>query len=590
MIDPTNCSSAQASALVEELARAGVSHAALSPGSRSTPVALALEREPTIEVAVILDERSAGFYALGAALASGRPAVVACTSGSAAANLHPAIVEADEAGVPLIALTSDRPPELRGIGAGQAIDQIKLFGDAVRLFIEAGSHDADDAGLLHYRAIAVRSIAAATGHNGRPGPVQLNLPWRDPLGPEAQPEDVTATNPLALEGRGDRPLTVPIPSRGPSDALVGVIAERIASAQRPLIVAGRNRNQALPAELRRLATGIGAPLLADPTSGLRFADPGGVTIVGAYDSIARAGLADQAIADRLAPDLILRFGDLPTSKPLRTWLGRLDDAEIVIDTPREWDDPSRTAGAVVAGDGAALASALAGTLGGEAADGFAAIWASAERAASTAIDQRLSQAEAITEPSIHRAAAAAYRDGDRCLLASSMPIRDHESFVPPRDVKIDVISNRGANGIDGLVSTAAGIAAASAAPTWAILGDLALAHDVGGLAVLAGAKVPLRLVVIDNGGGGIFDFLPQAEQVDEGSFERLFTTPSGLDIGKAAALYGIEHVVIESATEIAAVAARPGPVLIEARVDRSANVTLHRELHDAAAAAIAAAL
>ena len=223
-MDPTNRNTALASALVEELARCGVRGAALAPGSRSTPLALALWRQPAIEVAVIVDERSAGYFALGAAQASGQPAVVLCTSGTAAANLHPAVCEADEAGVPLIVLTADRPAELRGIGAGQTIDQLKLYGSAVRWFCEVGSHEADDSGLLHYRSVACRAYAAARGEP-RPGPVHVNVAWRDPLGPEPRPEDLTATSPLALEGRGERPLTAV--ASGPSladEALVDELA------------------------------------------------------------------------------------------------------------------------------------------------------------------------------------------------------------------------------------------------------------------------------------------------------------------------------------------------------------------------------
>ena len=212
--------------MVEELARSGVRHATISPGSRSTPVALALHRHPAIEAVVILDERSAGFFALGAGQATGAPSVVACTSGSAAANLHPAVVEADEAGVPLLVLSSDRPPELRGIGAGQTIDQLKLYGSSVRWFCELGTHEADDSGLLHYRATACRAFAAASG-DPRPGPVHLNLAWRDPLGPQERPEDVTATTDLALHGRGELPLTAvaytpPAPEPALLEELAGV--------------------------------------------------------------------------------------------------------------------------------------------------------------------------------------------------------------------------------------------------------------------------------------------------------------------------------------------------------------------------------
>ena len=209
-MDPTNDNSALASAMVEELARCGVGLAVISPGSRSTPLALALWREAAIETPVVIDERSAGFVALGAAQASGRPAVVLCTSGSAAANLHPAVAEADEAGVPLIVLTADRPPELRGIGAGQTIDQIKLYGSAVRWFCEVGTHDADDDGLLHFRSVACRAFAAARGEP-RPGPVHLNVALREPLAPRRETGGILATSPLAREGRGDRPLTAVSP-------------------------------------------------------------------------------------------------------------------------------------------------------------------------------------------------------------------------------------------------------------------------------------------------------------------------------------------------------------------------------------------
>jgi 2-succinyl-5-enolpyruvyl-6-hydroxy-3-cyclohexene-1-carboxylate synthase len=244
--------------MVEELARCGLRRATLSPGSRSTPLALALWRNPAIDVTVLVDERCAGFFALGAAQVEGRPAAVLCTSGSAAANLHPAVVEADEAAVPMVVLTADRPPELRGIGAGQTIDQLKLYGEAVRWFCEVGTHEADDEGLLHFRSVACRAYAAAAG-DPRAGPVHLNVPWREPLAPVPVEGHVTATDPLALEGRGERPLSAVAraPMR-PEEALLDELAERIGDAPRGLIVAGRQPDPALGERIAELAEAAGS--------------------------------------------------------------------------------------------------------------------------------------------------------------------------------------------------------------------------------------------------------------------------------------------------------------------------------------------
>src|ERR671935_29173 len=314
-VDPTNRNTALASALVEELARCGIRHAALAPGSRSTPLALALWRQPAIEVAVIVDERSAGYFALGAAQASRRPAAVLCTSGTAAANLHPAVCEADEAGVPMIVLTGDRPPELRGVGAGQTIDQLKLYGAAVRWFCELGNHDADDVGLLYFRSVACRAYAAARGEP-RPGPVHLNFPWRDPLGPEPHPEEVTATSKLALEGRGERPLTAVASGPPlPDGALLDEIAERLSETPRGLIVAGRQLDPGLARPVAALAEKAAYPVLAEPTSQLRLGDHDRALVVWPYDAIARLRPPE------LEPEFVIRFGDMPTSKALRQWLG-----------------------------------------------------------------------------------------------------------------------------------------------------------------------------------------------------------------------------------------------------------------------------
>jgi 2-succinyl-5-enolpyruvyl-6-hydroxy-3-cyclohexene-1-carboxylate synthase len=576
MIDSTNRNTALASALAEELARCGVRRAVLSPGSRSSPLALALDREAAIDLTVILDERAAGFFALGAALATGTPAVVACTSGSAAANLHPAVVEADQAGVPLIVLTSDRPPELRGIGAGQTIDQIGLYGSAARWFNEVGTHEANDAGLLHMRSTACRAYGEAT--HGR-GPVHLNLAWRDPLGPEGREGDVTATDPLALDGRTEqRPLTVPIVGRDPGEELIGALAAAMERAERGLIVAGRHLDPDLAAAVAALGTASGFPVLAEPTSQLRFGGHDRLLVVSAYDAIARAA------PEALAPDLVLRFGDMPTSKPLRAWIEASGADQVVVDTPGRWNEPTRRAGAFVRADGLSVALALA-----ERAEpgpsAWSRAWVEAEGRAQAAIDAAIDAADALNEPTIHRVLGSCFGEGDRVLLASSMPIRDAESFLQSGDADVRFFSNRGANGIDGLIATGSGIAAAGTSPTWIVLGDLAVAHDLGGLAAVAAADGPVRIVVIDNGGGGIFDFLPQAEQVEAERFERLFTTPSRLDLERAAELFGIPYRPVLGVGDLVPLAASD-TVLAHVRVDRTGNVDLHREI----AAAVGEAL
>jgi 2-succinyl-5-enolpyruvyl-6-hydroxy-3-cyclohexene-1-carboxylate synthase len=580
-VDPTNANTALASAFAEELARCGVRRAVISPGSRSTPLALALWRQTGIEANVILDERSAGFFALGAAQAGGEPVAVLCTSGSAAANLHPAVVEADESALPLLVLTADRPPELRGIGAGQTIDQLKLYGSAVRWFCEVGTHEADDDGLIHYRATACRAYAAAAG-DPRPGPVHLNLAWREPLAPRPQPGAVTATTTLALAGRGEAPLTA---VRSAAAApLAGVLAEAAAAirdAERGLLVCGRQRAQELAPLVAELARRSGYPILAEPTSQLRLGPHDRSMVVSAYDSIARAR------PQSLRPDLVIRFGDMPTSKALRSWLAGLGDAaQIVIDPEHGWHEPTRRATTILRSDPALVAAGLCDALE-EAREGdWASRWLTADAAVREAHAGELADLEEISEPGLHAALGAAHRDGDLVYTASSMPIRDQEEFVSSSPRLVSFLCNRGANGIDGLLCSGIGAAVASGRPTTIVLGDLGLVHDIGGLPALRHAETPVRIVVIDNGGGGIFHFLPQAELLEEDEFEALLGTPAGLDPERVAALFGIEHRHVQSLAELpAALAAGSG--LISVSVDRRRNVEVHGRLRAAAAAALA---
>jgi 2-succinyl-5-enolpyruvyl-6-hydroxy-3-cyclohexene-1-carboxylate synthase len=578
-MDKTNRNTALASAFAEELARCGVRHAILSPGSRSTPLALALWRQAEIETTVIVDERSAAFFALGAAQASGAPVVILCTSGTAAANFHPAICEADHAAVPLLVLTADRPPELRGVGAGQAIDQLKLYGSSVRWFCEVGTHEADDDGLLHYRSTACRAFAAARGEPC-PGPVHLNFPLREPLAPLPQDGAVTATDPLARNGRDSRPLTAVTPiDMEPSQFLLDEVAGHIAEADIGVIVAGRQLDPELREPLVHLARAAGFPILAEPTSQLRCGPHDRAYVITAYDLLLR----DERFRETASPDLVLRFGEMPTSKPLRSWLADSGADQIVVDPFGGWNEPTRKAAAILRADPTELAAGWAARLGEDRP--APAMWLEAERAAREAIEAELSDADALTEPSLQLALGAAYGDGELVYTASSMPIRDQEAFLPATDADVTFLCNRGANGIDGLISSGIGAAHATGKPTTIVTGDLGLLHDVGGLVALRDVSTPVRIVVIDNDGGGIFHFLPQEQALDGDEFEALLGTPRGVDVSKAAALFDLPHRSLALVTELSDALAT-GTGLIEVKVDRQANVDLHRRLADSVSAAI----
>jgi 2-succinyl-5-enolpyruvyl-6-hydroxy-3-cyclohexene-1-carboxylate synthase len=571
-VDSTNANTALASAFVEELARGGVRHAVISPGSRSTPLAVAFWRQPEIEVTVIVDERSAAFFALGAAQASGLPVAMLCTSGTAAANYHPAICEADESALPLIALTADRPPELRGIGAGQAIDQLKLYGSAVRWFCEVGTHDADDAGLLHYRSVACRAIAAAHGEP-RPGPVHLNLPWREPLAPIPMEGAVTAADPLALEGRGRRPLTaVTSLDLEPSTFLLDEVANHIGDANSGVIVAGRQLDIGLREPLTALAKVAGFPILAEPTSQMRCGPHDRSHVVSTYDLLLRG----ERFARSVTPDLVLRFGEMPTSKPLRAWLAESGADQIVVDPYGGWDEPTNRAAAILRADPTELAAGWAARLEKQEGAGPHR-WIDAERATRELIEVELDGLGELTEPGLHLALGRAHQDGDLVYTASSMPIRDQEAFLPPGETDALFLCNRGANGIDGLISSGIGAAQASGRPTTIVTGDLGLLHDVGGLAALRDVSTPVRIVVIDNDGGGIFGFLPQAEVLPSEEFEALLGTPRGADTARAADLFGLVHQRLDSLDELPEALAGETRV-IEVCVKRDANVELHRAL------------
>ena len=557
-------------AFVDELVRCGMRVACTSPGSRCAPLVLTLARERRLDCYSHVDERCAGFFALGAAKASGLPVAVTCTSGTAAAELLPAAIEAHEARVPLLLLSADRPPELRDNGAGQAIDQLKLFGSAVKWFVEVGTHDASPERLRWMRTLACRAYWTAL--EGRPGAVHLNFPLREPLVTNDRSE--IGQQPADETGRpGGRPYVCRPPVSAAAEDTR--LRELVAAAKRGVIVAGRyERDTPLGQAAAAFCEAAGWPLLADPLSGTRR----GAAAVAHYDAL----LHDEAFFALHRPDLVVRVGDLPVSKPLRTWLAGLKVVpQVALDPEGAWQDP-----ASVLSNSFALepASALAGlTSSAPAAEAdWLASWRNADELAAEAILGVIA-GEEINEPAVAAELGVLLPAEATLFVASSMPVRDIETFWPVREDPPRVLCNRGANGIDGTVSSAFGAAAACAGPVVLLIGDVALAHDIGGLLAAKRLELKLTIVLLDNGGGGIFDFLPvsRAAMAQESDiYTRHVATPTGIDFAKAAELYGLVYERAETIPALRAALERAltpqaDSAIVHVKTDRAANVKLH---------------
>ncbi len=577
-------------AFVDELARCGMRAACTSPGSRCAPLVLSLAREQRLRCFSHLDERCSGFFALGLAKASGLPVAVACTSGTAAAELLAAAIEAHEARVPLLLLTADRPAELREIGAGQAVDQLKLFGSAAKWFFEVGTHDASAERLRWMRTLACRAYWTAL--EGRPGVVHLNFPLREPL----------IADDLLPEDHSGRPDGLPHVTRAPLIAGSrgsGVLARLIARAERGVLVVGRDERQA-PEGSRSaaetaatFAAASGWPLLADPLSGARRGD----AAIAHYDALLR----DPGFTASLHPDLILRVGDLPVSKPLRSWLAGLEGTrQVALDPEGAWQDPASVVSDSLVLDPASALSELA-IAPSQAQEDWLPAWRSADELASEAILGVLGGGD-LSEPRVAAELGVLLPQEATLFVASSMPVRDIETFWPARPDPPRVLCNRGANGIDGTVSAAFGAAAGAAGPVVLLIGDVALAHDIGGLLAARRLELKLTIVLLDNGGGGIFDFLavshspmaresgPRDAAGGQDIYTRHIATPPGLEFARAAELYGLPH---ERTADVGGfrealerALARQGSSVIEVRGDRVGNVELHTRVWDAVSRAL----
>lgn len=555
---------AAARALVAGLAAAGVRDACVTPGSRSTPLTVALAEQDAIRPWLHLDERSSAFFALGLARASGRPVALVCTSGTAAANFHPGVVEADLSRVPLIVCTADRPPHLRNVGAPQTIDQVGLYSVSVRHERDLPAPGSPDASRQVFAQAATQAVEASLGP--LPGPVHLNVPFDEPL------IESPATHPPPASGPQSGPL-LQVPPITPRPDALEAAAEALDRSQRPLLVAGPESG-GLPAEpLAALARALGAPLLADPLSGLRTGDHDRTHVLDAYDAFLR-----DARASTLAPDCVLRFGAAPTSKALNQFLTRATGAtHILCDLPGSFRDPNGVTTQRLTADPRSAASTLLEALSCEPDGDWLAQWCERDARARRSLD---AYALAAADPFEGCAVVELQRalpPGATIFAGNSMPVRDVDSFLASDAKPLTVASNRGANGIDGVVSSALGHAAAGAGPVVLLIGDISLYHDLNGLWAGMRHGLDLNIVMLNNGGSAIFHYLPQAAH--EHVFEEWFATPSDIDFAAAARAYGASHRVLGDWSELedALAGSGQGFRIVEVRTDRVRNLDMHQE-------------
>ncbi|MGB9358360.1 MAG: 2-succinyl-5-enolpyruvyl-6-hydroxy-3-cyclohexene-1-carboxylic-acid synthase [Acidimicrobiia bacterium] len=554
-MDPTT---ALTTRLAGAFADLGLRHTVISPGSRSTPLALAFAAENRIANHVVHDERSAGFFGLGIAKQSGVPAALICTSGTAAANYLPAIAEAGLARVPLLVLTADRPPELRGNGAPQTIDQIAIYGSAVRFFHDVGVPDQVTADAAP--ALALRTWAAAL--DAPHGPAHLNFAFREPL--------ATPTDPAPPTDIGFRRGEVQLPPEDLAD-----LAERL-SARRSLIIVGGHQRPGFAAAAAMLSGEARIPVVADIQA--RFPAPSTIS----HGHL----LADSGFFNSHPPDVIVRIGPVPTSRPLWGWMQESQADQIVIDDAG-WRDPLGTATHAYRADPAVTFADLAGRVA-PTPDDWLPIWADADRRVGMHIADVLADEPFPVEPAIARTVWGAAPSGATVYAASSMPIRDLDAFSGRTRGDVAVLANRGANGIDGLLSSAAGTAASDGRRVVVLAGDVSTLHDATALGEIARFELRVTVVVVNNDGGGIFHFLPQAAQLPPDRFETLFGTPHGHSLVRIAEAFGMRSRAVATEADLrAAVAEDDGPLLVEIMTDRAANVAVHTRLREAAKVALA---
>jgi len=577
--------------LISALARSGVRAFVVSSGSRCAPLVLAVAHCPDVRVFAHPDERAAGFLALGIAKASHRPACLICTSGTAAANYLPSVIEARLSCTPLILLTADRPPELRGTGAPQTIDQVTLYGKYPLYFCDLTAPGVDGFDVLEWEKQALEAASAAQGQ--APGPVHLNLPFREPLIPDPARFDRILAAQLETEKARKTSGPSQVKAGGStSPALTETwdrLASRLMAARRGLIICGPQiSHEDLGTAVSKLAAAVGYPVLADVASQVRFGLHHDQNILSHYD----LSLRRDAFASAMLPDLVLRLGGLPTSKTLNEWLAAAPRHEhVIISQNSDIADPDGLGTIKLTGDLTTVCSEIRKCAGDttDSSNAYLHQWQQAEQQASFLLHSRTEDRCEVFEGDIVRSVFRLAPDGTAVFLSNSLPIRWAEFYATGSSKTLHVFCNRGANGIDGVVSTAAGIAAVLRKPTVLVIGDIALIHDLNGLLAVRQNDLPLKIVLLNNDGGGIFSFLPIAAH--QAIFEPLVAMPHGRDFSHVAAFWGIRYRRLESVAEFDGAFSNclleTGPDILEIRFDRSRSLSASQEINRRMAAGIA---
>jgi len=584
--NPPDSNYAFVTAFVDELARSGLRHVCLSPGSRSTPLAFTVAACPRLKTWLHLDERSSAYFALGMARALGEPVALVCTSGTAAANYFPAAAEARFANVPLLMLTADRPPELLDCGANQTIDQVGMYGSHVKWSVNLPVPDADPELLRYVRAVACRAMATAA----RPpaGPVHINLPFREPLLPGPSCLDMVRSEGADATSEGRAPGQVhtrfEISPRPLESSKLKEIAGRLGESRRGVVVCGPQSDPDFASAITSLASRLNYPVLADPLSQVRCGPHERGLVVDCYDAFLR----DEGAAHLLEPEVVLQFGAAPTSKSLLTYLRRNMKARRIVVQDENWGDPLHSASEIICAGAAGFAEDLANVVSARTGDGgWTDRWQAINSAARIAIDSTIAGMDSLFEGRIFAELATVLPSRANLFAGNSMPVRDMDSFFPRSSKHVRFFCNRGASGIDGVVSSALGASAVLKEPLVLVIGDLSFYHDMNGLMAARLHHLNATIILVNNDGGGIFSFLPPREHPE--FFEKCFGTPHGLTFGAAASLYGLGYSRVNSWKDFnSAVSASinsPGTAIVEVPSERERNAQLHSGVWSAVAMA-----